>query len=78
MFVTVENRLWHTSGASGAFTQWEKVSDIAIGSAPDCAVGSIPSGSANEVVVIALTQQGTVLIVRGNTGAFSVEDLGVY
>lgn len=55
---------------------WEKMTDTTVTSAPDCA---LTSGSVDGVVhVVALSETGSVVEVRGTPGSFVATDLGVY
>jgi hypothetical protein len=63
------DRVWYASSGGG----WEKMTDIAVASAPDCTVtwdGTVHA--------VALTATGSILHVWGTPGNFSAIDLGTY
>ena len=68
------DRLWHSYFTAAGYTAWEKISDIAVASAPDCAVSS----HGDLLGVVALGKTGTILHVHGSSGAFTTVDLGVF
>jgi hypothetical protein len=74
LVVTAGDRLWHSQESIAGYTAWEKMSDVAVASAPDCAVSS--HGALLNVV--ALTETGTILHVHGSSGAFTAVDLGAF
>lgn len=71
-------KLWYSysTGELTTYSAWEKMTDTTVTSAPDCA---LTSGSVDGVVhVVALSETGSVVEVRGTAGAFVATDLGVY
>jgi hypothetical protein len=77
--VTAGSRLWYSHGSSSGFSTWQKISDVAVASAPDCVINSYSASGAVQINVVALTETGSVLHVHGPwAGTFSSVDLGVY
>jgi hypothetical protein len=61
------------STSSFAWSQWERMSDDILASAPDCSVDS-----SDVVSLVARKSDGTIVRVYGTAGSWTTENLGTY